>query len=105
MPGADDLQPTASVEGVPLEVQAESMRELRRMREQPEHPHELPDQLVALANSNSLSRADMAVATGYALDQVNEIIRETVERDQTMKARALKAQAARHMPDGERTGR
>jgi hypothetical protein len=94
----DDLQPTAPVEGVPIEVQANSMRLLRRMRVAPEHPHELPDQLVAWANSNSLSRPDMAVATGFDLDQVHQIIRETAERDRILTAGALKQQAARHLP-------
>lgn len=74
------------------------MHLLRRIRWVPEHPHELPDQLVAWANSNSLSRQDMAVATGLSVDQVSQIIRQTAERDQSMKARALRAQAARHMP-------
>jgi hypothetical protein len=94
----EDLQPTVPVEGVPVEVQANSMRLLRRMRVAPEHPHELPDQLVAWANSNSLSRSDMAIATGFDLDQVSQIIHETAERDHNLKAHALKQQAARHLP-------
>ena len=88
----------APVWGVPVEVQAESMRLLPRMRDRPEHPHELPDQLVAWANSNSLSRIDMAVALELPLSRVDKIIRDTAIRDQNMKAHALKAQAARHLP-------
>jgi hypothetical protein len=83
---------------VSIEMQAESMRLLRRMRDQPEHPHELPDQLVAWASSNSLSRIDMAAALEAPVNRVDEIIRHTAIRDQNMKARALTAQAARHLP-------
>jgi tyrosyl-tRNA synthetase len=75
------------------------------MRDASEHPHELPDQLVAWATPNSLSRQDMALATHLTLEEVDRIIRETVERDRTTTAHALQAQAARHMPHGERTGR
>lgn len=94
----DDLQPTAPIAGVPHEVQAESMRLLRRMRYVPEHPHEFPDQLVAWASSHSLSRQDMAVAAGLSVEQISNIIRETAERDQHMKAHTLQAQCSRHMP-------
>lgn len=74
------------------------MRLLRRMHDEPEHPHELPDKMTAWASSNSLSRQDMAVATGFSLDQIDRIIRETTERDHYIKARALQEQAARHLP-------
>jgi hypothetical protein len=93
-----DLQPVAPVSGVPIETQAESMRLLRRMRCEPAHPHELVDQMAAWANSNSLSREDMAVATGYYVEEVSRLIRETVERDRANQSRALLAAAARHMP-------
>jgi hypothetical protein len=98
----DDLQPTVPVWGVPIDVQAESMRLLRRMRYEPEHPHEFPDQMVAWANSNSLTREDMAAATDLSVEQVNQIIRDTVERDRAMKTNALLKAAARHLPSGRR---
>jgi hypothetical protein len=95
---ANDLQPTAPVPGVPVETQADSMTLLRRMAVAPDHPHELPDQLVAWASSNSLSRADMAVATGFSLSEINDLIRETAERDLRIKGEALRERANRHMP-------
>lgn len=97
MLASNDFRPTAPVHGVPLDVQADSMRDLHRMSVAPEHPHELADQMVAWASSNSLSRADMAVATGLSVDEVRGIIRETAERDQDMTTRALRERAARHL--------
>ncbi len=54
--------------------------------------------MVALAMSNSLSRPDMAIATGLAKSRVDQIIRETYERDRALAARAMTARMARHLP-------
>jgi hypothetical protein len=56
------------------------------------------DRLVALATSNSLSRHDMALATGLAKSRIDQIIRETYTRDQAHAARANLARVQRHMP-------
>ena len=52
--------------------------------------------MTAWALSNSLSRQDMAVATGLAKSRVDQIIRETYELERSLSARACAQRVARH---------
>lgn len=53
----------------------------------------------ALACSGSLSREDMARATGLAKSRVDQIIRELTLADRAAKAHRALEQVRRHMPD------
>jgi len=73
----EDLQPTHPLPHVPLEVQAASMRELRAMHNEIPLGYQRRDgQMTAWALSNSLSRHDMAIATGLAKSRVDQIVRD-----------------------------
>lgn len=90
-----DLQPTQPVPDVPIEIQAASMRALRAMHNEIPLGYQRRDgQMTAWALSNSLSREDMAVATGLAKSRVDQIIRETYRASGSGKVDALLAQAA-----------
>ena len=72
-----DLQPTHPVPHVPIEVQAASMRALRALHNEIPLGYQKRDgQMTAWALSNSLSRQDMAIATGLAKSRVDQIVRE-----------------------------
>ena len=53
----------------------------------------------ALACSGSLSREDMARATGLAKSRVDQIIRELTLADRAVEARRALEEMRRHMPD------
>jgi hypothetical protein len=96
----EDLEPKHPVLGVPLDRQAEAMRELRAMH------NEIPNgfirrdrQMQAWALSNSLSRQDMAIAVSMHKSRVDQIIRELTLADRAIKARRALEQMRRHMPD------
>jgi hypothetical protein len=73
----EDLHPTQPVPHVARDVQAASMRKLRAMHNAIPLGYQARDgQMTAWALSNSLSRADMAVATGLAKSRVDQIIRD-----------------------------
>ena len=73
----EDLQPTHPVPQVPIEVQAASMRLLRAMHNEIPLGYQTRDgQMTAWALSNSLSRWDMAIATGLAKSRVDQIVRD-----------------------------
>jgi hypothetical protein len=96
----EDLEPNHPVLGVPLDRQAEAMRELRAMH------NEIPNgfirrdrQMQAWALSNSLSRQDMAIAVSMHKSRVDQIIRDLTLADRAIKARRALEQMRRHMPD------
>ena len=63
----DDLQPTHPLPHVPIEVQAASMRALRAMHSEiPVAYLRRGGRMTAWALSNTVSREDMAIATGLA---------------------------------------
>ncbi len=71
------LLPTNPVPHVSLAAQAASMRRLRAMHNEIPLGYQRRDgQMTAWALSNSLSRADMAIATGLAKSRVDQIIRD-----------------------------
>jgi hypothetical protein len=70
----DDLQPTRPVPHVSIEVQAASMRAMHN--EIPLGYQKRDGQMTAWALSDSLSREDMAIATGLAKSRVDQIVRE-----------------------------
>jgi hypothetical protein len=95
----EDLQPTNPVHGVPIEVQAESMRKLRAMHNEiPNSTIQRDRQMQAWALSNSLSRQDMAVAVGLVKSRVDQIIRDLTLLDQARNAREAYDRLRRHMP-------
>jgi hypothetical protein len=96
----EDLRPSHPVPGVPLERQAEAMRELRAIH------NEIPNgfirrdrQMQAWALSNSLSRPDMAIAVGMHKSRVDQIIRDLTLADRAIKAQRALEQIRRHMSD------
>ena len=94
-----DLEPTNPIQDVPLDSQAESMRLLRAAHNQAAIGYRERDGLMtAWALSNSLSRQDMAVATGLAKSRVDQIIRETYEHERALTARTCADMVARHTP-------
>ena len=96
----EGLQPESPVRDVPLDRQAEAMRELRAMH------NEIPNgfirrdrQMQAWALSNSLSRQDMAIAVGMHKSRVDQIIRDLTLADCAIKAQRALEQMRRHMPE------
>jgi hypothetical protein len=78
----DDLHPTKPVPGVPIAIQTAHMHELREAQNQIADAHAVRDGLMhAWSLSNTLSRHDMAVATGLAKSRVDQLIREAAEKD------------------------
>lgn len=97
----EDLQPTDPVPSVPVEWQAEAMRELRKMHNQvPEGYLKRDRQMQAWALSNSLSRRDRAFATGLVKSRVDQIIRDLTLADRARNAREGLERVQRHLPDG-----
>jgi hypothetical protein len=91
----EDLQPTRPIPHVPVEVQAASMRALRAMHNEIPLGYQRRDgQMTAWALSDSLSREDMAVATGLAKSRVDQIVRETYLKSGSGKVDALMGQDA-----------
>jgi hypothetical protein len=86
------LRPTKPVPDVPLEVQSANMRELRRLHNDIGRGYWLrDDRMASFAHSVTVSREDMAVATGLAKSRVDQILREVSEKyasDRRAKARA-----------------
>jgi hypothetical protein len=96
-----DLRPTQPVPNVSLESQAEKMRELRAAQNRGALGFRERDNLmVAWALSNTLSRADMAVAIGRAPSRINQIIRATSAREAELRTRELRDRASRHRAEG-----
>jgi hypothetical protein len=94
-----ELQPNNPIRDVPVERQAESMRELRAAQNKAAAGfRERDDLMTAWALSNSLSRQDMALATGLAKSRVDQIIRETYEHERALTAQVCADRVARHMP-------
>jgi hypothetical protein len=92
-----ELRPSQPVPNVSLASQAEKMRELRAAQNRGASGYrERDDLMVAWTLSNTLSRADMAVAINRAPSRVNQIIRATAARDTEARTRELHARAARH---------
>lgn len=95
----EPLAPSRPVPGAPIAVQVEHMRELREAQNQIADAHAIRDGLMhAWALSNTLSRHDMAVATGLAKSRVDQLIREATERDITRRNAAAAERLGRHMP-------
>jgi hypothetical protein len=95
----EDLEPTHPVHDVPFDSQAESMRQLREAQNGAALGYrERDDLMTAWALSNTLSRQDMALATGLAKSRVDQIIRETYDLERSNSARGCADRVARHMP-------
>ncbi len=75
----------------------ETMRELASLSGQP-----LADRLLGLAYSNSLSREEMAQATGLSVDSVNILIREYAQQRARARNAAALEMVRRHMPNWDR---
>jgi hypothetical protein len=83
-----DLEPTSTPAGVDRERQIESMRELRELSNDIAHAYfARDDRMLALALSGSLSRKDMARATGLNKSRVDQIIREMADRYPSLRLR------------------
>jgi hypothetical protein len=73
----EDLRPSRPVPHATVDDQAASMLELRALHNEIPLGYRNRDaRMTALAISNSLSREDMAIATGLAKSRVDQIIRE-----------------------------
>jgi len=93
----ENLQPTHPVPHVPTEVQAASMQALRAMHNEIPLGYQKRDgQMTAWALSNSLSREDMAIATGLAKSRVDQIIRENYLASGSGKVDTLMRNEDRH---------
>ena len=73
---------------------AESMQELGSLR-----GWELADRLTALALSNSLSRDEMAAATGLTVENVNHVIKKHAEQIARQRNTAALERVRLHMPN------
>lgn len=92
-----NLCPTQPIRDVSIDSQAEKMRELRAAQNRGAQGYRERDNLmVAWALSNTLSRADMAMAIGRAPSRVNQIIRSASAREAEVRTKALHARAALH---------
>ena len=99
----DDLRPTFTRHYHDYESQVASMRELRELSNGVATAYRHRDRrMQALALSGSLSREDMALATGLAKSRVDQIIRELAEEDARQRAVAARERISRHMPHGPR---
>ena len=77
---------------VDLAAQAAEMQRLREAQNAISDGYLYRDELmVAFALSNSVSRLDMALATGLAKSRVDQIIRETHSRIRSQSARVASA--------------
>jgi hypothetical protein len=97
---ADELLPTFTTRHHDYDSQVASMRELRELSNGIANAYRRRDRrMQALACSGSLSREDMARATGLAKSRVDQIIRELTLADRAVKAQRALEQMRRHMPD------
>lgn len=95
----EGLIPTRPVPGVSIDVQRAHMRELRDAQNQIVNSHAVRDGLMmAWALSHTLSRHDMAVATGLAKSRVDQLIREANDREIIRRNAAAAERVGRHMP-------
>jgi hypothetical protein len=95
----EKLTPTRPIPGIPIEVQEQHMLELRQAQNQIADGHAVRDGLMqAWDLSHTLSRHDMAVATGLVKSRVDQLIREAAERDIARRNAAAAERIARHMP-------
>lgn len=95
----DNLTPRRPIPDVPIEAQEAHMLELRHAQNRIADGHALRDSLMqAWALSNTLSRHDMALATGLAKSRVDQLIREAAERDIANRNAAARERGARHLP-------
>jgi hypothetical protein len=102
---ADDLRPTFTTRHHDYDGQVASMRELRELSNGIANAYRRRDKrMQALALSNSLSREDMARATGLAKSRVDQIIRELTEEDQRRRNAEALERVRRHLPDWTPTG-
>lgn len=75
------------------------MLELRRAQNGIVNGHAIRDGLMlAWSLSNTLSRHDMALATGLAKSRVDQVIREASEREIVQRNAAAAERVRRHMP-------
>jgi hypothetical protein len=95
----ESLQPTHPRPGLPVETQAEKMRELRSLHDHGEHQR-CNDLMVAWKLSDSLSPADMATACRTVVGEVSNRIRTTYALDRANRTAELHARAARHVAPG-----
>ena len=96
-----DLRPTFTRHYHDYESQVASMRELRDLSNGVATAYRQRDRrMQALALSGSLSREDMARATGLAKSRVDQIIRELTEEDARQREAAARERLLRHVPEG-----
>ena len=94
----EDLTPSRPISDVPIDVQKDHMLELRRAQNQIADGHAVRDGLMhAWALSNTLSRHDMAIATGLVKSRVDQLIREAYERDVWRRNREARERVERHL--------
>jgi hypothetical protein len=92
-------RPASAVHGADYERQAAAMAALRELTNQIGKAFRARDErLLALAISHSLSRRDMAIATGLNKSRVDQIIREMADEQDRLRARALRERVRRHLP-------
>jgi hypothetical protein len=93
----DELVPSRPLPDVPISVQVAHMRELRAAQNGIAARYRQRDALMqAWALSNTLSRADMAAATGLAKSRVDQLIREATEQDIERRNAAAAERVTRH---------
>jgi hypothetical protein len=94
----EELRPTHTPFAVDPEVQAETLRRLRRLENDGRLARfERDDLIVANALSNSLSRPDMARAIGVSRSRVDQIISRHYALLQEHRNAAAAAPVARHL--------
>lgn len=97
----DEPLPTWTPGGVDYGRQVDMMRELRGLANAVAHSYHARDvRLHALALSGSLSRGDMARATGLNKSRVDQIIREMAEQHQRLQSQAGSGRSRRHLMRG-----
>ena len=95
------LWPSHTPGGVDAQRQAEAMQELRELSNQIARAYSERDQrLLALALSYSLSRRDMAIATGLSKSRVDQIIAESATRHDAAQNAAAQQRVRRHLRGG-----
>lgn len=95
----DPLHATKPIPGVPLDVQSGHMLELRQLQNSIAAGYDArDDRMLALALSDTLSRADMAVATGLAKSRVDQLIRGRSAWYDEQRRLAAAERVVRHLP-------
>jgi hypothetical protein len=93
------LKPTWTQGDLVYERQIELMTELRDLSNSIPDAYRARDELLyALATSGSLSRRDMATATGLNKSRVDQIISEMAAHDQDLQSAAATERVRRHLP-------